>query len=86
MTSFNNETLKEAVRLYLIEHYKDSIINKHGPIKYWDTSQVTDMRYLFYDAQNFNDDISNWDTSNVINMNSMFFNALTFNQNIINGI
>ena len=32
----------------------------------WDTSNVTNMREMFYNAHNFNKDIGNWDTSNVI--------------------
>jgi surface protein len=31
----------------------------------WDTSNVTCMRYMFYNAYNFNQDIGNWNTSNV---------------------
>ena len=31
----------------------------------WDTSNVTDMRGLFYNLKNFNEDISAWNTSKV---------------------
>ena len=47
-----------------------------------DTSNVTDMSNMFYDAFSFNSDISNWDVSNVTNMNNMFYNAEKFNQDI----
>ena len=50
----------------------------------WDTSQVTDMGYLFYGQQIFNQDISNWDTSQVKNMVRMFHLAEYFNQDIGN--
>ena len=37
-----------------------------------DTSNLTSMEYMFFNAYNFNVDISNWDTSRVTNMDSMF--------------
>ena len=49
----------------------------YGDISSWDTSNVTDMSYLFsymycrtFDS--FNEDISNWDVSRVTNMGGMF--------------
>ena len=44
-------------------------------IKYWDTSQITDMSFLFKDVWNFNQDISAWDVSQVTNMQAMFQNT-----------
>jgi surface protein len=44
-----------------------------------DLSGVTDMSYMFYNAYNFNSDISSWDVSNVTNMSYMFRAATTFN-------
>ena len=38
----------------------------------WDTSEVTDMSFLFYNLKGPIPDISNWNTSNVTNMESMF--------------
>ena len=46
------------------------------------TSRIEDMGYMFYEAQNFNQDISAWDVSNVISMNRMFLYAYNFNQNL----
>ena len=34
----------------------------------WDTSSVTDMNYIFYEATAFNQDIGSWDTSSVTDM------------------
>ena len=34
-------------------------------IENWDTSNVKNMRAMFYDCSNFNQNISNWDVSNV---------------------
>ncbi|WP_416363698.1 BspA family leucine-rich repeat surface protein [Mycoplasma capricolum] len=41
-------------------------------IQYWDTSNVTDMHFMFKGATSFNQPIGNWDTSNVIDMTNMF--------------
>jgi len=48
----------------------------------WNTSDVTNMFGIFFDATNFNQDIGSWDTSSVTDMISMFENASNFNQNI----
>ena len=50
----------------------------------WDTSFVTDMRWLFQGKDDFDQDISAWDTSSVTNMQHMFYNADSFNQDIGN--
>ena len=40
----------------------------------WNTSNVTDMNYMFYGCNKLTSvDVSNWDTSNVTNMNGMFY-------------
>lgn len=51
-------------------------------IETWDVSHVTDMSYMFYGAENFNQDISNWDTSSVKDISYMFCGAKSFNQDI----
>ena len=48
------------------------------------TSRIGDMKYLFADNTDFNQDISSWDVSNVTNMAYMFYNAQAFNQDIGN--
>ena len=49
-------------------------------ISSWNTSNVTDMSYMFASAVMFNQDISNWNTSKVTDMSFMFSNAKAFNQ------
>ena len=50
-------------------------------ISEWDTSNVTNMMYMFANANRFNCDISRWNTSNVTNMSCMFKDS-AFNQDI----
>ena len=47
-----------------------------------DTSQITNMSYLFFDMEDFNGDISNWDVSNVESMSQMFRGCRSFNRDI----
>ena len=76
----NNETIREAVKLWLED--EASATKKYGHIKDWDTSGVSLMNSLFRNARDFNNDIGLWNTSNVISMSLMFWNASSFNQNI----
>lgn len=75
--SFNNETLRQAVRGWLF--FKKSEIQLHGDINNWDVSQVTEMMELFYDTS-FNDRIDRWDVRNVTSMYYIFGKAKHFNQ------
>jgi surface protein len=60
--------------------------NLTGPanINTWNTSNVTSMYSMFYNALDFNQPIDNWNTSNVVSMFNMFFGASNFNQPIGN--
>ena len=51
-------------------------------ISNWDTSEVTDMSYMFFNAREFNADISRWNTSKVRVMSNMFTQAYKFNADI----
>lgn len=51
-------------------------------IDQWDTSNVTDMNWMFKGARNFNQSLEKWNTSNVVDMSGMFANAHEFNGNI----
>ena len=79
---FNNDTIKAAVKEWVEDAEKAE--EKYGHISDWDVSNVTDMSYLFYDAESFNEDIGNWDVSKVESMGDMFAKAKSFNQDIGN--
>ena len=75
----DNQTLKDAIDLYVNSKSKSIATDTYGEIKDWDTSTITDMSSLFKNKQTFNEDISNWDVSNVTTMENMFENASLFN-------
>ena len=49
-------------------------------ISSWNTSNVTDMSWLFAGARYFNKPLNTWDTSKVTDMSHMFSKATAFNQ------
>lgn len=55
-------------------------------INFWDTSNITDMSYLFYKCFNISYlseiNFSSWNTSNVTNMEYMFYNTNNIYDNI----
>ena len=58
----------------------DSRFVFNHPINSWDTSNVTNMSYMFLSSRAFNQPINIWDTSKVTNMSYMFEGAAAFNQ------
>ena len=48
----------------------------------WDTSSVTDMRWMFNACSLFNADITGWNTSAVVDMSFMMGNCLAFNRDL----
>ncbi len=59
------------------------MIQNNDDVSNVDTSEITDMSFLFKDNKKFNQNISGWNVSNVINMKSMFQNSV-FNNDISN--
>ena len=53
----------------------------NGDISKWNTSQVTTMRSMFWEAAKFNQDIGKWDTAKVTDMHQIFRNT-AFNRDI----
>ena len=53
-----------------------------GNFKYWDTSKITDMSLMFFNATSFNQPIGKWNTSSVVDIKGLFWNATNFNQPI----
>merc|ERR1712174_74563 len=51
-------------------------------ISQWDTSSITRMAGMFWEATSFNRDISQWDTSSVKSMRWMFNEATSFNGDV----
>ena len=78
----SREKLDEAIDLWF--ENKDEAIEKYGIIGTWNISLITDMSKLFYDREDFNEDISDWDVSNVTNMSKMFNACYEFNQPLNN--
>ena len=73
MTSKYNRTdanIKEAVKDWCDDSVKATI--KYGHISEWNTSLVTNMKKLFQNKTDFNDDISKWNVKNVTDMSLMF--------------
>ena len=84
--NLDKQSRDSILRKAVIEWCYDnkSALNKYGHISDWNVSHVKNMRNLFRDMVDFNDDISKWDVSNVIDMTNMFMNTYKFNQSIEN--
>jgi surface protein len=80
--SLTNETIRTAVASYLNDETKSDTVEKYGKIKYWLTSDVTDMNELFRAQSQFNEDISEWNVKNVTTFKSMLAGARNFNKSV----
>ena len=74
------DNIQQAVDSWVEDSVVTELIYDH--ISDWDVSNVTDMSYIFFEAQSFNSDLTSWDMSNVTNMNGMFFDAYSFNHDL----
>ena len=78
----NKDELSFAVKVWIANSITARLTYTH--ISTWDVSEVTDMSFLFYKEEVFDEDISSWDVANVTDMTSMFDGAKKFKQNIGN--
>jgi len=60
--------------------YSASLLNDNN-ITYWDTSNVINMSYTFFNATSFKQNLENWDKSNVEEQYYMFYGSGTYEQN-----
>ena len=66
---------KDASNLYKeVLKDLDPLFNKIN-VSEWDTSNVTNMSYMLYGAEHFNQPLDKWNTSKVTNMNNIFKNS-----------
>ena len=59
-----------------------STLSFNQPLNTWDTSNVTNMGYLFENDPAFNQPLNHWVTSHVTNMGAMFYGDTMFDQDI----
>ena len=71
---FNDDSIREEINAH-----RDEIDRNELLIGDWDVSEVTDMSYLFFSMQNFNQELR-WDTRNVTRMDDTFNGCISFNQ------
>jgi surface protein len=71
----NDETIHDAVSAM---HPVTGDHPIYGPIGWWATGKVTNMRGLFAENREFNGNLSGWDVSNVTVMSYMFSEATVF--------
>ena len=60
----------------------DEAKDQYGPIASWNTSEITNMEWLFDDETDFNEDISRWEVSKATTMFCMFVGATSFDQQL----
>jgi surface protein len=68
-TAVNAGTLRGAVSDWIAgETLKSTVVATYGPIEDWDVSEVTNMKFVFYQFGSFNADLSKWNTGAVTTM------------------
>jgi len=86
---FLNLSTYGANNLYVPNNLPDTLISvriagffNDASVSSWDTSNLTDMSYMFTSATGFNQPIGSWNTSAVTTMRQMFGSTTAFNQDI----
>jgi surface protein len=72
-----DENFKQAISLWFGN--EEECRFWFGHISSWNTTRVTNMEYIFYLRDTFNEDISRWNVQNVQKMGYMFYQATQFN-------
>ena len=82
--SLNDAMILDAFVSWLDNSNNASL--KYDPIRYWNTSFVTNMDDLFsadyYSSSSFNEDLSQWDISRVTTMYQMSDSAVSLNGDV----
>ena len=78
--SFPADTTAEQFQAAVSEYISTGTSQYGNNITCWDTSQVTNMAYAFFEQAAFNEPLSCWNVASVTDMSSMFRYAETFNQ------
>lgn len=66
---------------YCLDYGYDDVLCP-GPLSCWNTSEVKDMSYAFYNRTTFNEPLNCWDTFSVKSFYDMFDKAYAFDQDI----
>jgi surface protein len=82
MGSFLDEFDDTYLRKPITRDELVKLIRDGRDVTHVDTSEITDMSYLFSGDKEFNQNIGRWDTSSVTDMSFMFAGAKEFNQDI----
>ena len=69
----NNYNIHSAIRLWISNRYE--AIKIYGEINKWNVVDVTNMKLLFRNKTNFNENINNWNVSNVTEPSSRLAKA-----------
>ena len=69
VTTLTDANIKTAVDLWLSD--STAATTTYGHISTWDTSAVTNMESLFYQASLFNDNVSYWNTAKVTSIHEL---------------
>ena len=78
--NLTDKKIRKAIKKWRKNKWRAS--KKYGNIEYWNVQKVTNMRSLFGQMKNFNQDIGCWNVSNVNDTSYMFDDAESFNHGL----